>query len=537
MRDPGRVLFPSGPHARRWWIRISEGRSKRADWVKSRKVAAWAALMPCATSRREKGPCPDLAPETPRRRNESRRVIGNHRVQDESETVVGGRYQLGSVLGRGGMAEVRRGLDVKLQRAVALKLLRTDLASDSAFRARFEGEARSAARLRHPNVVSIFDTGEDSGVPYIVMELLPGDTLADRIRAGPCTESTVRLLASQVLGALHAAHSAGILHRDVKPANILFDDRDAAKVADFGIAKSMEAGAATELTSVGNVFGTAAYVAPERAEGRAASPASDLWSLGVVLYEALTQQRPFPGDSALATALSAQQGSMIPLSTLRPDLSPQLVAVVERAVAPRPADRFASAAAMAADLGVELGGAGPRHRLDENGPALAAETRRLTAVDTSMSPEIAAIAGSTRPLASEPATSASRPVLRKPPVHRRNRGSRARRGMWLALGTTAAVVLITLIALAASGLLGGSTGPPTTSSSSASHRQAGHASTPSTTLAPPSTPATTVPTAPSTTAVPPSQPATTAGSPASRGHGPHPGHGPPPGHGHGGAKG
>ncbi|MBO0894573.1 MAG: serine/threonine protein kinase, partial [Acidimicrobiales bacterium] len=267
---------------------------------------------------------------------------------------MGGRYQLGPVLGRGGMAEVRRGRDLKLDRPVALKLLRPDLASHRAIRASFEGEARSAARLRHPHVVSIFDTGEDRGVPYIVMELLPGATLADRIRAGRLEESAVRPLAAQVLGALDAAHSAGILHRDVKPANILFDDEGGAKVTDFGIAQAMEGGVAAELTSPGDVLGTPTYVAPERTEGRAASPASDLWSLGVVLYEALTQKRPFPGDTAVAAALSAQQGSMTPLSRLRPDLSPRLVATLERAVAPRPADRFTSAAAMAADLGVGL---------------------------------------------------------------------------------------------------------------------------------------------------------------------------------------
>lgn len=467
------------------------------------------------------------------------------KVAGNSETVVvAGRYLLGPVLGRGGMAEVRQSRDLKLQRPVALKLLRADLASDRALRARFEAEARSAARLQHPHVVSILDTGEEGGVPFIVMELLPGETLADRIREGRLEESTVRPLASQVLGALDAAHSAGILHRDVKPANILFDSEGAAKVADFGIAKSMEDGVAVTLTSAGDVLGTPAYLAPERAEGRAASPASDLWSLGVVLYEALTQQRPFSGDSALATALAAREGSMTPLGSIRPGLSARLVAAVERAVAPGPDDRFASAAAMAAGLGVELAGAGPSRRIDEDGPGPAEETKPLTATRL-LSPSEVAVGLSSRLAVSDHGGRGPRPIGRRRPVHRRNHQSRPARRAWRAIGATAAVVVVALIVMGASGLLSSASRPGAADSGSSAHHRSGPshpvASTPTTSsttpttvpttvpassttapIAAPSTssPATTAPTAPPST----SSPATTAPpptSPALSGHGRH----------------
>lgn len=459
-------------------------------------------------------------------------------MADESGTVVGGRYRLGPVLGRGGMAEVRRGRDLRLERPVAVKLLRAELASDPQLRARFEREARAAARLRHPHAVWIYDTGEDAGLrPFIVMELLPGETLADRISAGPLPESSVRRLASEILGALDAAHSAGILHRDVKPANILFNDEGAAKVADFGIAKTTEAGVDTDLTTTGHVLGTLAYLAPERTEGKAATPASDLWSLGVVLYEALTGQRPFSGNSAFAAALAARQGTMTPLAGLRPDLSPRLAAGIERAVAPRPGDRFASAAAMAAAIGVGLAGAGLSRR-GEDGSKLVGETKRLTAETGRLPPEETAGAAPTRQLAGAQGRKGSRPSERKgrAGAHRKKRRRRA----WLAAGVTAVVALVAVVAVAAGGVLGGSTAPRTTGDSSPGHTSPGHsrssASTPASTLTPLSTgPTTTSPpppstTAPATTVPPPSLTTTTAPPPTSplpKGRGPHPGHGGP----------
>ena len=154
----------------------------------------------------------------------------------QAETVLGGRYRLGALLGRGGMAEVYDAVDERLDRPVAVKLLRPTMALRHDVRRRFESEARSAARLSHPNAVAVFDTGQDGDVPWLVMERLPGETLADRMQRGPLDADWVRRMAGDVLGALGAAHAAGLVHRDVKPGNILLDDNDCAKVADFGIA-------------------------------------------------------------------------------------------------------------------------------------------------------------------------------------------------------------------------------------------------------------------------------------------------------------
>ena len=271
--------------------------------------------------------------------------------------VIADRYEVGERLGRGGMAEVRAGVDRRLGRPVAIKFLLPDMAARPDIRTRFEAEARAAAALSHPNAVAVFDTGEHAGAPYIVMERLPGETLADRLAAGPLPEEAVRTLALEVLGALGAAHAAGLVHRDVKPANILLTADGRAKVADFGIAKSVQDAPTGDLTATGQLLGTPAYLAPERLDGRPASPRSDLWSLGVVLYEALTGARPFAGDTPLATAQAAATGAHRPLAELRPDVDPALAAAVERAMGVDPAARFASAAEMAEAFAVAPGAA------------------------------------------------------------------------------------------------------------------------------------------------------------------------------------
>ncbi|MDP9019338.1 MAG: serine/threonine protein kinase [Actinomycetota bacterium] len=261
--------------------------------------------------------------------------------------VVAGRYRLGAVVGRGGMAEVRTAEDLRLGRTVAVKLLRTDLAEQDGVRERFEDEARSAARLSHPNVVAVFDTGEHERIPYIVMERLPGTSLADLIDRGPLDVEKARRIGVEVLAALDAAHAAGLIHRDIKPANVLLASDGTAKVADFGIAKSAEA---QTHTATGMLLGTAAYVPPERLAGHPATPESDLYSVGVLLYEAVTGRRPFGGDTPLVVASAIQRGRPRPVSELRPDLDPGLVAVIERAMMPNPYDRFRSAAEMARAL-------------------------------------------------------------------------------------------------------------------------------------------------------------------------------------------
>jgi serine/threonine protein kinase len=260
--------------------------------------------------------------------------------------VLGGRYELRGVLGRGGMAEVRDGWDIRLDRPVAVKLLHPVFSMQPDNRMRFEVEARAAAALNHPHIVSVHDSGEHAGTPYIVMERLSGRTLADVIARGPMPQPQVRSILDHVLSALGAAHAAGILHRDIKPANILFSATGDTKVADFGIAKS--AGSAHTMT--GQIVGTMAYLSPDRIAGRPASVADDLYAVGVVGYEALAGRRAFPQENLAELARVIAEGAAPPLAALRPDVDPALAAVIERAMARDPGWRFGSADEMRAAL-------------------------------------------------------------------------------------------------------------------------------------------------------------------------------------------
>ena len=262
--------------------------------------------------------------------------------------VLSARYRMGPLLGRGGMAEVYDGYDERLHRPVAVKVLRPEVAADPEVRSRFEIEARSAACLSHPNVVAVFDTGEDDGTPFIVMERLPGETLADRMAAGPVDQGWLRKVAGDVLGALGAAHAAGLVHRDVKPGNILIADDGCAKVADFGIAKSLEVSG--DLTGTGLLFGTPAYLAPERLQGHPATERSDLYALGVVLYEALAGAKPFDGPTPVAVADAVLHATPVPLTGARPDVDPGFASAVERSMSREPAARPGSAREMAKAL-------------------------------------------------------------------------------------------------------------------------------------------------------------------------------------------
>ncbi|MCU1451121.1 MAG: Serine/threonine-protein kinase PrkC [Acidimicrobiales bacterium] len=273
----------------------------------------------------------------------------------DSGVLIAERYELGPLLRRGGMADVHEGTDLRLERPVAIKLLRPDMADRADVRLRFESEARAAARLSHPNAVAVFDTGEYDGTPYIVMERLPGRTLADVIAEGPVDAAWLTDLAAGVLSALGAAHAAGIVHRDVKPANILLTADGRAKIADFGIAKSAElaSGAGrgtTDLTMTGQLVGTPAYLAPERLAGAPATFLSDLYSMGVVLYEALAGEKPFAGANFLAVAQAVQSGQHRPLAEARPDLGAGRAAAVERGMNSDPSLRYPSAEAMAEAL-------------------------------------------------------------------------------------------------------------------------------------------------------------------------------------------
>ncbi len=286
--------------------------------------------------------------------------------------VVAGRYRLGPLLGRGGMAEVRQATDELLQRPVAIKFLDPGLAARPELRRRFEDEARSAARLNHPAVVQVFDTGEWEGRPYLVMEMLSGRTLATEMAAGPLPVARVRAVARDTLAALAAAHRAGVIHRDIKPGNLLSTADGSVKVTDFGIAKadpSMEAvhGAAT---STGMVLGTPAYLAPERLAGQPATPASDVWSVGVVCWEALAGRRAFPEGTPMSVGLAVMTTDLPPVRSVRPDADPWLARAVDGALHRDPADRWASAATMREVL---LGGHAGDDTLAEGMAALPAE--------------------------------------------------------------------------------------------------------------------------------------------------------------------
>ena len=266
---------------------------------------------------------------------------------------IAGRYRIEGPLGRGGMAEVRAGTDLRLNRPVAVKFLLPEMAAREDIRRRFEAEARAAASLTDPHAVAVYDTGEHDGLPYIVMERLPGETLADRIATGPQDPTWVRQVAVEVLAALGAAHAAGLVHRDVKPGNILITADNHAKIADFGIAKSAEASdGSLDLTGTGQLLGTPAYLPPERLDGGPATAQSDLYSLGVVMYEALAGRTPFPGATPVSTAMAIVAGDYPPLNDVRPGLDPVLVTTIERAMATDPAQRFESATAMASALTV-----------------------------------------------------------------------------------------------------------------------------------------------------------------------------------------
>jgi predicted Ser/Thr protein kinase len=262
------------------------------------------------------------------------------------------RYEVERTLGRGGMATVYLARDTVLGRHVALKVLADHLAEDEGFRARFLREARLAARLSHPNVVRVYDAGDDERGLSIVMEYVEGEPLdAELRRRGPLPPDEVVELGVQLCSALEAAHAAGLVHRDVKPQNILRARDGTVKLTDFGIARSLDS---TVLTEHGSVLGTAAYLAPEQARGEPVTGAADLYGLGVVLYEALTGRRPHEGASLSELVLRREQEAPRPPSAVAAGVPPELDAPILRSLALRPEDRPASAAVLAAELAAAL---------------------------------------------------------------------------------------------------------------------------------------------------------------------------------------
>src|SRR5215208_4760319 len=291
-----------------------------------------------------------------------------------SPTTVGGRYELGELLGRGGMAEVRRAVDQRLGRAVAVKQLRTDLAIDPTFQARFRREAQSAAGLNHPTIVAVYDTGEEidplSGVavPYIVMELVEGSTLRDVLREGrKILPERALELTQGVLDALSYSHKAGIVHRDIKPANVMLTPSGGVKVMDFGIARAVADTSAT-MTQTAAVIGTAQYLSPEQARGETVDARSDLYSTGCLLYELLVGRPPFVGDSPVSVAYQHVRETPLAPSQLDPEISPEIDAVVLKALAKDPADRYQSAKEMKDDISRLLAGQQTTAQRDGRGP-------------------------------------------------------------------------------------------------------------------------------------------------------------------------
>ena len=345
-------------------------------------------------------------------------------------TLIDERYRVLRRIGSGGMADVYCAEDTHLGRQVAIKVLHRRFAQDHEFVERFRREAKSAAGLNHPNVVGVFDRGEHEGTYYIAMELLDGQTLKDIVGTdAPLSQERVIELGLQILQAAGFAHSHGVIHRDFKPHNVIVDGAGHAKVTDFGIARA----GASEMTETGSIMGTAQYLSPEQAQGHAVTATSDIYSIGVMLYEMLAGRLPFEGDSAVAVALKHLSEPPAPISQWRPDVHPALEAVVMAALAKDPAQRWQSAEDLAAGLEAARTQieAGPNGGQDTAGfaaiPVPAADATAPTALADTTPPAVAPVY--------EP-----RPKRRRP-------------WWWWAIGALALALLAVLAYLILSGLL------------------------------------------------------------------------------------
>ena len=306
--------------------------------------------------------------------------------------VLSGRYRIDELVGRGGMASVYRGYDLTLGRAIAIKVLKRDLADDAAFRTRFRLEAQAASRMANPTIVRVFDAGEETErdadgsthpVPYIVMELVEGALLKDVIDAGPVPEADAVRYVDGILEALEYSHRAGVVHRDIKPGNVMITDAGQIKVMDFGIARAVSDSSSTVADTTA-ILGTAAYFSPEQAKGEAVDGRADLYSTGVVLFELLTGRAPFRGESPVAVAYQHVSETPDAPSELNPEVSRALDAVVLRALAKDPFQRYQTAEQFRSALDAAVGGAAPSKRqlgaltteLYGANPRQAAETAR-----------------------------------------------------------------------------------------------------------------------------------------------------------------
>lgn len=350
-----------------------------------------------------------------------------------------GRYEIRSLIGRGGMAEVHLGFDTRLSRIVAIKMLRSDLARDSVFQARFRREAQSAASLNHPNIVAVYDTGEEMvlgpdgrgiSVPYIVMEYVEGHTVKDLLSDGtPVPINEAVSIVSGVLSALEYSHSQHLVHRDIKPGNIMLTADGKVKVMDFGIARALSDSQAT-MTQTNAVVGTAQYLSPEQARGEQVDARSDLYSTGVVLFELLTGRPPFTGDSAVAVAYQHVQQLAPTPSAITPDVPEPLDRVVLKALAKNREDRYSSAGSMLADLMRATRGG----RVNAPETAVWADTRTMPAPaeQTATLPAAPAFAPVQSPTSTVPS-------LKADEVEQPEKG---RKKMWIVLGVILAALLI-----------------------------------------------------------------------------------------------
>src|SRR5919109_3329164 len=270
-------------------------------------------------------------------------------------TTLGARYRIKAEIGSGGMSTVYLALDQTLERQVAVKILHSEVSRDESALERFRREARTVAQLSHPHIVMVIDAGEDDGRPYIVFEHVKGETLKSKIkRTGRLPISEAVAYAIEVGRALEAAHDHQLVHRDVKPQNVLIDEEGRAKVTDFGIARSLEIGT-EQLTGAGRVVGTTDYVSPEQALGHEVTGQSDIYSLGIMLYEMLTGEVPFKADSSLEVAAMHVREGLPDLQRRRPEVSAALAGVVEHATCKELVNRYSSVGEMVRDLEEVLG--------------------------------------------------------------------------------------------------------------------------------------------------------------------------------------